>query len=87
MTRERARDAVSRLLSEAAQSNEFESLPAFAPERLATTTGFYQDLVILPLIMRALYGESLEALRAEIEPHVAQTVAFFLAACRYGGVR
>jgi AcrR family transcriptional regulator len=84
MTRERAREAVSRLLSEAAQSDAFEKLPAFAPERLPTTTGFYQDLVILPLIMRALFGEPLDALRAEIEPHVARTVAFFLAACRYG---
>ena len=87
MTRERAREAVSRLLSEAAQSDEFERLPAFAPERLATTTGFYQALVILPLIMRALYGEPLDALRAEIEPHVAQTVTFFLAACRCDSAR
>jgi hypothetical protein len=31
-----------------------------------------------------LFGEQLDVLRAEIEPHVAQTVAFFLAACRYG---
>jgi AcrR family transcriptional regulator len=87
MTRERAKQAVARLLSEVAQSDELERLPAFAPGRLAATTIFFQDLVILPLIMRALFGEPLEALRAEIEPHVAQTVAFFLAACRYGGMR
>jgi AcrR family transcriptional regulator len=83
MTRERAGETVARLLSGVAQSDELERLPAFAPEHLATTTRFFQDLVILPLIMRALYGEQLEALRAEIAPHVAQTVAFFLAACRY----
>jgi AcrR family transcriptional regulator len=84
MTRGRASEVVARLLSEVAHSDERGRLPAFAPERLATTTRFFQDLVILPLIMRALYGEVLAALRAEIEPHVAQTVAFFLAACRYG---
>jgi hypothetical protein len=36
--------------------------------------------------MRALFGEDLAALRAEIEAHVASTVAFFLAACRQGGI-
>ena len=56
---------------------ELGRLPAFAPERLATTTRFFQDLVILPLITRAVLGEQLETLRAEIEPHVAQTVTFF----------
>jgi hypothetical protein len=61
-------------------------LPAFAPERLATTTRFFLDLVLLPLLMRALVGEKLKPLRAEITPHVARSVTFFLAACRYGGV-
>jgi AcrR family transcriptional regulator len=84
MTRERASEVVARLLSEVAQSDELGRLTAFAPGRLATTTRFFQDLVILPLIMRALFGEHLAALRAEIEPHVVQTVTFFLAACRYG---
>jgi hypothetical protein len=39
----------------------------------------------MPVVIRALFGEQLEALRAEVEPHVARTVAFFLAACRHGG--
>jgi hypothetical protein len=34
--------------------------------------------VILPLIMCALFGEQVVALRAEIEPHVEQTVTFLL---------
>ena len=84
MARERAREASARLLNEVAQSDELGRLPAFAPERLATTTRFFRDLVFLPLIVRALFGEPVGTLRAEIEPHVAQTVAFFLAACRYG---
>jgi hypothetical protein len=34
--------------------------------------------------MRALFGEDLSALRAEIEAHAARSVAFFLAACGPG---
>jgi hypothetical protein len=85
MARARGKEAVARLLGEAAQSDEFGTLSAFAPERLATTTVFCQDSVLMPMIMRALFGERPEALCAEIGPHVARTVAFFLAACRHGG--
>jgi len=84
--RERGVEVVGRLLREVAQSNEIDRLPAFAPERLATTTRFFLDLVLLPMIMRALLGEKLKMLHAEIEPHVARSVAFFLAACRSGGI-
>ncbi|WP_029581785.1 TetR/AcrR family transcriptional regulator [Bradyrhizobium sp. URHD0069] len=84
--RERGVDAVARLLGEVAQSNELGTLPAFAPERLETTTRFFLDLVLLPLLIRALFGEKLKTLQEEIQPHVAQSVAFFLAACRTGGV-
>jgi AcrR family transcriptional regulator len=86
MARDRATQAVARLLAEAAQSDELGTLPAFAPERVTTTTRFFQDVVVLPLVMRALFGEKLKQLRAEIGPHVARSVAFFLAACRHGGV-
>ena len=86
MARERAEEALVRLLSEVAQSDELGKLPAFAPERLATTTRFFRDLVALPLFLRALYGEKLKVLHAEIGPHVARSVAFFLAACRHDGV-
>ena len=44
----------------------------------------FLDLVVLPMLMRALFGEDLAALRAEIEPHAARSVAFFLAACGHG---
>src|SRR5262245_43595148 len=86
MARERAAEAVARLLSEAAQSDKLGTLPAFAPERVTTTTRFFQDLVYMPLLLRALFGEKLELLRAEIGPHVTRSVAFFLAACRHDGV-
>jgi AcrR family transcriptional regulator len=82
MGRERGAQAVARLLAEAAQSDELGTLPALAPERVATTTRFFQDLVLFPLLLRALFGEKLKQLYAEIGPHVKRSVAFFLAACR-----
>jgi hypothetical protein len=86
MAHERAAEAVARLLGEVAQSDEPGRLPAFAPERLATTTHFFLDLVVWPLLKRALFGEKLKPMHAEIGPHVARSVAFFLAACRHGGI-
>ena len=80
------RSPEGRAYSEVAQSDGRGTLPAFAPERLATTTQFFMDLVFKPMIMRALFGEKLNPLRAEIKAHVARSVAFFLAACRHGGV-
>jgi hypothetical protein len=62
------------------------TLPAFAPERVAATTRFFQDLVIMPLLLRALFGENLKLLRAEIGQHVTRSIAFFVAACMHGGV-
>jgi AcrR family transcriptional regulator len=73
-----------RLLGELKQSDELESLPAFAPERLATTSRFFLDLVAVPMLLRALFEVDLKPLDAEIDAHVARTVAFFLAACRNG---
>jgi AcrR family transcriptional regulator len=84
--RGRGEGIVAKLLAEAAQSDALGALPAFAPGRLATTASFFMDSVVMPIIVRALFGEKLKPLRAEIEPHVAYSVAFFLAACRHGGV-
>ncbi|MBV8457366.1 MAG: TetR/AcrR family transcriptional regulator [Acetobacteraceae bacterium] len=86
MARERGTQAVAQLLSELSQPDEMRTLPAFAAERRPATAQYFTELIVLPLLMRALFGEDLTALRAEIGPHVARTVAFFLAACRHGGV-
>ena len=75
-----------RLLGELAQSDELASLPAFAPEHLATTARLFLDLVAVPLLLRALFEVNLKVLDAEIDAHVARSVTFFLAACRNGGV-
>jgi len=37
--------------------------------------------------MRAVFGEDLKLLRAEIDSHAARSVAFFLAACRHTGIK
>ena len=41
--------------------------------------------LMLPLVVRALFGEKRKSLQAEVGPHVARSVAFFLAACRNNG--
>ena len=76
----------ARFLREIVQSDELGRKPAFAPHRLPTTARTFLDLVVLPILFRALFEQNREALRPEIGPHVASRVAFFLAACRSGGV-
>jgi AcrR family transcriptional regulator len=87
MMRERGTEIMMRLLGEVAESSEVETFPAFGPGRLAMTARYFVDLILLPQILRALSGEPLAALHAEIDPHVSQRVAFFLSACRNGSIR
>jgi hypothetical protein len=51
------------------------------------TARYFIDLILLPQLLRALSGEHQETLHAEIDSHVSQRVAFFLSACRNGGIR
>jgi hypothetical protein len=39
------------------------------------------DLILLPMIMRALMGEGARELRSELPAFVRERVSFFLAAC------
>jgi AcrR family transcriptional regulator len=84
--RELSTEVAARYLGEMTHSDQLGSLPAFAPERLATTARIFLDLVVVPFLLRALFEVSPKTLRAEIGPHVARSIAFFLAACRHGGV-
>ena len=79
--RQRPTEAVARVFGELAGSDDIGASPAFAPEKLQETARRYLDLVVLPMLVRALFGEDLAALRSEIEPHATRAVAFFLAAC------
>ena len=56
MARGRGLEAVGRLLAEAPQSAELSNLPAFAPQRLATTAELFVDLVVFPLLLRGRYA-------------------------------
>jgi AcrR family transcriptional regulator len=84
--RERGAETVALLLNEAALCDGLETLPAFRGDGGKTAARYFLDLILLPLLMRALGGEDLETLRAEIGRHVPQRVAFFLAACRNDGL-
>jgi AcrR family transcriptional regulator len=84
--RELSTEVAARHLGEMTRSDQLGSLPAFAPERLTTTARFFLDLAVVPFLLRALFEVNPKTLQAEIGPHVARTVAFFLAACRHGGV-
>jgi AcrR family transcriptional regulator len=81
MGRERPTEAVARVFGELAASSEIGASLAFKADKLKETARRFLDLVVLPMLMRALFGEDLAALRAEIEPHASRAVAFFLAAC------
>jgi len=85
--REQGAETMARLLCEVAASGEFGTLPALhSPEHCEAAARYFAELTLLPLLLRALAGESLEALHAEIVPHVSKRVVFFLAACRHGGI-
>jgi AcrR family transcriptional regulator len=87
LTRERGTETIIRLLGEAVDSGEVETFPAFSPDRIAPTARHFVELMLLPLLIRALSGEALKALHAEIGSHVSQRVVFFLGACRKDGIR
>jgi AcrR family transcriptional regulator len=82
MAREQGIEAIARLLGELARSDEMGAMAAFAPDRLATTARRFMEMIFLPIVVRALFGEDLATLRVEIDQHVGQSVAFFLAGCR-----
>jgi AcrR family transcriptional regulator len=86
VTRERGTEIMMRLLGEAVESGEVGTFPAFSPDRLAVTARYFIDLILLPQLLRALSGEHLKTLHAEIGPQVSQRVAFFLGACRNAGI-
>jgi hypothetical protein len=79
--RARGADEIARLLDELSKSGGERQSHALAPENLPGTAGRFAELVILPILVRAIFGDDLATLRGEIGPHVREAVAFFLAAC------
>jgi len=85
MAHELSTEVAAKLLSEMTQSDELGRLAAFAPDRIAMTARFYLNLVVVPLLLRALFAKDFDEVREEVGPHVERSVAFFLAGCRQGG--
>lgn len=79
--RDRAAAAVSNVLSDATHELSRGSKGPFSPKRSLTTAQIFMDLILLPMLMRALMGEGAKQLRSELPAFVRERVSFFLAAC------
>ena len=79
--RDRAAAAVSHVLTDATHPLSGASKRAFAARRSLATAQIFMDLILLPMLMRALMGEGAKQLRSELPSFVRQRVSFFLAAC------
>jgi AcrR family transcriptional regulator len=86
MARQRGVETAARLMNEAAEGGELAFLRTERKDCCPVAARLFTDLILIPPLMRALQGESLAALHAEIDAHVARRVAFFLAAGRNGGI-
>jgi AcrR family transcriptional regulator len=79
--RDRAAAAVSHVLNDATHTLARRPRGPFSPKRSVTTAQIFMDLILLPIIMRALMGEGAKELRSELPAFVRERVSFFLAAC------
>jgi AcrR family transcriptional regulator len=79
--RDRAAAAVSHVLNDATHALSRGSKGPFGPKRSLATAQIFMDLILLPMLMRALMGEGAKELRSELPAFVRERVIFFLAAC------
>jgi len=79
--RDRAAAAVSHVLNDATQPVSRSSKGPFGPKRSLATAQIFMDLILLPMLMRALMGEGAKELRSELPVFVRERISFFLAAC------
>jgi AcrR family transcriptional regulator len=79
--RDRAAAAVSHVLGDATNALSRGSKGPFSPKRSLATAQIFMDLILLPMLMRALMGEGAKQLRSELPAFVRERVSFFLAAC------
>jgi AcrR family transcriptional regulator len=79
--RDRAVTAVSHVLNDATQPVSRGAKGPFGSKRSLATAQIFMDLILLPMLMRALMGEGTKELRNELPGFVRQRVSFFLAAC------
>ncbi|MCI4678582.1 TetR/AcrR family transcriptional regulator [Rhodoblastus acidophilus] len=86
MAREQSGEIVAQMLAEVTKCETFANMQQEHGDRYAAAARYFLDLVLLPPLMRALSGENVQELHAEIDVRVKQKVAFFLAACKHGGI-
>ena len=79
--RDRAAAAVSHVLNDATHTLSRGAKGPFGPKRSVSTAQIFMDLILLPMMMRALMGEGAKELRSELPAFVRERVSFFLAAC------
>jgi hypothetical protein len=79
--RDRAAAAVSHVLNDATHMLQRSSKGPFSTKRSLATAQIFMDLILLPMLMRALMGEDAKHLRKEVPSFVRERVNFFLAAC------
>jgi AcrR family transcriptional regulator len=79
--RDRAAAAVSHVLNDATHTLSRGAKGPFGPKRSVSTAQIFMDIILLPMIMRALMGEGAKELRSELPAFVRERVSFFLAAC------
>ena len=79
--RDRAAAAVAHVLNDATHELSRGSKGPFGARRGLATAQIFMDLILLPMLMRALMGEGAKELRGELPAFVRQRVSFFLAAC------
>ena len=79
--RNQAASTVSRLLEEATHLLARAPKGPLSAKRSLATAQIFMDLILLPMLMRALLGEEAKGLRKEMPAFVRERVGFFLAAC------
>jgi AcrR family transcriptional regulator len=79
--RDRAAKVVSHQLSHVTQASSRSPRGAFGPKRSVATAQIFMDLILLPILMRALMGHEAKLLRKEMPSFIRERVSFFLAAC------
>src|ERR1700747_1524478 len=79
--RDQAAAAVSHVLTDATHTLSRGSRGPFSGKRSLATAQIFMDLILLPMLMRALMGEGAKDLRSELPAFVRERVSFFLAAC------
>ncbi|WP_035724691.1 TetR/AcrR family transcriptional regulator [Bradyrhizobium sp. ARR65] len=79
--RDRTAAAVSHVLNDATHTLSRGSKGAFSGKRSISTAQIFMDLILLPMLMRALMGQGAKELKSELPAFVHERVSFFLAAC------